>query len=214
MHGQHRPLVEGSRPRGSNVDTSFLSWGTVGAYRSMHRDRKRASGIQRLTLLVKATRSTWQPKRFRLAVATTCHQRRVTNPHQRRRTWSVARTSDSATSRCCDVCGFPGTTPGMAIVGFDRRHDRFGRPVARPSRDWFATQAIASMNERRAIAMAQQSSRSGTTDATVQFGFAGFERECWPSLHSCDVRWWLRCFTAFRHLDPASGRATWHTLSG
>jgi hypothetical protein len=36
----------------------------------------------------------------------------------------------SATSRCRDVCTFAAADARMAIVGLDRRHDRFGRPGA------------------------------------------------------------------------------------
>jgi hypothetical protein len=36
------------------------------------------------------------------------------------------RTNASATSRCRDVCSSRRATPGIAIVGPDRRHDRFG----------------------------------------------------------------------------------------
>ena len=48
-------------------------------------------------------------------------------------------TSAHRTSRCRDVCSFAAGEARIAIVGLDRRHDRFGRPGARYRRDCFAT---------------------------------------------------------------------------
>jgi hypothetical protein len=44
---------------------------------------------------------------------------------------AAGRAISLATSRCLDVCGFPAGDARIAIVEPDRRHDRFGRPVAR-----------------------------------------------------------------------------------
>ena len=38
------------------------------------------------------------------------------------------RTNATATSRCRDVCSFAAGDARIAIVGLDRRHDRFGHP--------------------------------------------------------------------------------------
>ena len=52
------------------------------------------------------------------------------------------RTTPLATSRCRDVCSIAARDARIAIVGLDRRHDRFGRPGGRYLRDCFATVAV------------------------------------------------------------------------
>jgi hypothetical protein len=69
-----------------------------------------------------------------------------TSPFIFRRTWTSA--FASATSRCRDVCSFPWATSGIAIVGLDRRHDRFRLLSAHERHYWFATRSGSSTPSR------------------------------------------------------------------
>jgi hypothetical protein len=58
----------------------------------------------------------------------------------------------SATFRCRDACSRRAADPGIAIVGLDRRHDRFGRLGARWRRYWLAHELDRAAGATAAIA--------------------------------------------------------------
>ena len=97
----------------------------------------------------------------------------------------LPRTTDLATSRWRTSAGSRGATPGIAIVGLDRRHDRFGRPGARERRDCSATArpvvAGCCLRTKRSSALGGRFAAS--RERVVRSRVAQLERQAGAGMH-------------------------------